>query len=609
MQSVPCEFVYRGIDTRDRDRLCKLSRDVKAVLQGLKVPAARAPMQQPVMQPMVNPQKETRADKELQAYRLLPAYLKSVNDQIQRLENRVPSVPVVDSTKETTPAAPVPSVPVVDTVMASPSVPPVTVPKEMPKTNLPPPTRKSAVLPSQKVMTEPSVIDGTLIPTSIVELAGLLANLIGVVNMDERRQFELANDDNIARVLRVVRKHPGFQDIKDRIDSTLNRGFTSAQDVYELYVYLYDRIPEAQRGGLPKPDWVRSKFVPQRRVDVQPRSIPQITPPPVSQMVPQPSVPLSPPTNPFAETQPSDMQAEYNPFTETLTAPGAIQEEDPPAKFVREYYAAAELLSVADNSPNVDKYFALNYNKLTNNPVLVAIIGASSFGWDRFNDLLNAPPTEQTEIRARRYLGMIQDRLRDQRPELWDAIKYVLRNYPGEATLQAYAAGLLLSEFGNQIPDSLLSTLNQGILPPSTDMLSAIDGVSYQRVEEAFPQNPVSGEAALASLTPEEKTINLFNELRQRPQEPLTPEQEAINLLKRLRQERYGGWTTRDEYLKLVEEIQDNDFLLEWLSQQELMDTLSGALDESKPPVIRAEDYANKIVDRLYNDWYVPKVL
>ena len=604
MQSVPCEFVYRGIDTRDRDRLCKLSRDVKAGLQGLKVPAARAPMQQPVMQHMVNPQRETRADKELQAYRLLPAYLKSVNDQIQRLENRVPSVPVVDSTKETTPAAPVPSVPVVDTVMASPSVPPVTVPKEMPKTDLPPPTRKSAVLSSQKVMTEPSVIDGTLIPTSIVELAGLLANLIGVVNMDERRQFELANDDNIARVLRVVRKHPGFQDIKDRIDSTLNRGFTSAQDVYELYVYLYDRIPESQRGGLPKPDWVRSKFVPQRRVDVQPRSIP----PPVSQMVPQPSVPLSQPTNPFAETQPSDMQAEYNPFTETLTAPGAIQEEDPPAKFVREYYAAAELLSGADKSPSVDKYFALNYNKLTNNPVLVAIIGASSFGWDKFNDLLNAPPTEQTEIRARRYLGMIQDRLRDQRPELWDAIKYVLRNYPGEATLQAYAAGLLLSEFGNQIPDSLLSTLNQGILPPSPDMLSTIDGLSYQ-TPQVPSENITLEQPPQIPLTPEEKTVKLFEELRQRPQQPLTPEQKAINLLKQLRQEKDGGWVTREKYLELVEEIQDNDFLLEWLSQQELMDTLSGALDESKPPVVRAEDYANKIVDRLYNDWYVREVL
>lgn len=603
MQSVPCEFVYRGIDARDRDRLCKLSRDVQSRLKGLR---GRDPVPRPVVQPP-RPQQEPRAtrelqaekelqaerelqaEKELRAYRLLPSYLQSVNDQIQRLGQSMDSVAVVDTPvspintapAEGIPVSPVTTAPAQSIPVAPQSVPVVemqtpVVPKQMPPA--PPSRRRSAFLPAKKEMTQPGTIDGVLIPTNLYDLVKLLGNLIGVVNMDEMRTFDLPEGNQITRVLKVVRKQPMDEKIRNRIDSTLRRGFMSARDAYELYKFLYEMLPVDQRGGLPAPTWTPSKFVPTRRVD-----IPQQTmPPPVSQMAPQPSVGVAPaPSNPFME----DVQ--FNPFTETLSAPGAIPEEDPWLKTVLDYDFAVDYLNKASNSPDVKGFFTNTFDSLTQNSILRGIMP------DGLVDLMRAPNTPEKQALADTYLQIMEGRLPDERPGLWDAIKSVLRTYDDQS-VRTKVAMLLISEFAPQLPDALLLQLQSGFMPDSADVLAAMDQVN-------------NGESQGPSLSKRVASVSVSQPVPAMPQKVMTPEQQAVKLYKELRIVKSGLESEQDieKYLTLMGFVRGNEFLMDWLKDRNLLDTLNAALNFQDSIHARVP-HANRIMDRLWSDWYYP---
>lgn len=609
MQSVPCEFVYRGIDARDRDRLCKLSRDVQSGLKGLRVrgpvqrPVAQPPRPQPVATREVQTDRELRADRELQAekelraYRLLPSYLQSVNDQIQRLGQSMDSVAVVD----TAPAQSIPVSPVTTAPAQSIQVSPVTtvpqsvpvverqtpvVPKQMPP--VPPSRRRSAFLPAKKEMTQPSTIDGELIPTNLYDLVKLLGDLIGVVNMDEMRTFDLPEGDQITRVLKVVRKQPMDEKIRNRIDSTLSRDFMSARDVYELYKFLYEMLPVDQRAGLPAPTWTPSKFVPTRRVDI-PTSPPPAMPPPVSQMAPQPSVGVTPAQpNPFTQTNPFMEDVEYNPFTETLSAPGAVPEEDPWLKTVLDYDGAVDYLDKASQSTDVKGFFSNTFDYLSQNTILRDIRP------DGLVDLIRAPNTPEKQALADRYLQIMEGRLADERPRLWDAIKSVLRTYDDQS-VRTKVAILLVSEFAPNLPDDLLSQLKSGIIPASADVLAAMDLVNI-------------GEAQGPLLSDQVASVSASPPVPQTPrQEVMTPEQHAVKLYKELRLKKSVLESEQDieKYLNLMGFVRANPFLMDWLKDRNLLDTLNDALDFQKSIYARVP-HANRIIDRLWDDWYYP---
>jgi hypothetical protein len=601
MQSVPCEFVYRGIDARDRDRLCKLSRDVQSGLKGLRV---RGPVQRPVAQPPrpqpvatrevqadrelpanreLQAEKELRANRELQAYRLLPSYLQSVNDQMQRLGQSMDSVAVVDTPVSPINTAPAQSIPVSPVSKAPESVPVVerqtpVVPKQMPP--VPPARRRSAFLPSKKEMTQPSTLDGVLIPTNLYDLVKLLGDLIGVVNMDEMRTFDLPEGGQITRALKVVRKQPMDEKIRNRIDSTLRRGFMSARDAYELYKFLYEMLPEEQRAGLPAPTWTPSKFVPTRRVDIP------TSPPPVSQMAPQPSVGVTPAQpNPFAQTNPFMEDVEYNPFTETLSAPGAVPEEDPWLKTVLDYDGAVDYLNKASNSTDVKGFFSNTFDYLTQNAILNDISPV-----DDLEDLIRAPNTPEKQALADTYLQIVEGRLADERPQLWDAIKSVLRTYDDQA-VRTKVAILLLSEFAPNLPDALLSQLRSGFMPASADVLAAMDQVNI-------------GEAQGHSLSEQVASVSVSPPVSQTPiqEEVLTPEQQAVNLYRDLRIKMHSeSDDSIREYLNRFDNIQQNTFLYNWLRDRDLL--TNPAFDKTKG-IFERKLSADKIMDILRDDWF-----
>lgn len=589
MQSVPCEFVYRGIDARDRDRLCKLSRNVQSGLKGLSV---RGPVQRPVVQPPrpqpvatreVQVDRELQAEKELRAYRLLPSYLQSVNDQIQRLGQSMDSVAVVDTPVSPINTAPESVPPVPQSVPVVERQTPV-VPKQMPP--VPPSSRRSEFLPAKKEMTQPSTIDGVLIPTNLYDLVKLLGDLIGVVNMDEMRTFDLPEGGQITRVLKVVRKQPMDDKIRNRIDSTLSRGFMSARDAYELYKFLYDMLPEDQRAGLPAPTWTPSKFVPTRRVDI-PIAPPPAMPPPVSQMAPLPSVGVTPAQpNPFTQANPFMEDVEYNPFTETLSAPGAVPEEDPWLKTVLDYDGAVDYLNKASNSTDVKGFFSNTFDYLTQNTILNVIIP------DGLQDLIRAPNTPEKQALADTYLQIMKGHLADERPRLWDAIKSVLRAYDDQS-VRTKVAILLVSEFAPNLPDDLLSQLQSGIMPASADVLVAMGKVN---IGEAQAQGPsLSEQVASVSVAPPVPQMPIQEEV-------LTPEQQAVNLYRDLRIKMHSeSDDSIREYLNRFDNLQQNTFLYNWLRDRDLL--TYPAFDKTKG-IFERKLSADKIMDILRDDWF-----
>lgn len=486
MQSVPCEFVYRGIDARDRDRLCKLSREVQNKIKGLRVPQPSLPVQPTPPKPaqatvplnaglreQTNQQElreqTSQRDRELQAYRLLPSYLESVKDKIQQITQGIDtsqSVPVEETANATARQS---------VLLATPPVAPTQTPSTPPSPSLPTATPQI-----------PTRMSGPPIPTNMVELARSMAELIGVQNMDQNRQFELPEGDQLRRLLKVVVKAEDMDEtIKDRIKNTLSRGLLTAQDYYELYKWIYDRLPVEQQETLPAPTWERGQFQPRRKEALQQTIPPSVVvqPSPVSQESVQPTVqatvqPSTP--NPFVDTR---EEGSFNPFVETLPAPGAIPEEDPNVALINNYEDALTLLNSAEMSPTgVLDFFKVNNSRFANNPLLRRIVEETGRQWEGFQALLRSENTPAMENSARQYLMTLLRRLEDERAQLWDAMKIVLRNYLGNEELRNKVCGLLLAEFVDVIPDALFLQLQRGVCPA--------DVLGYMERTQSVNQQP-----------------------------------------------------------------------------------------------------------------------